>query len=93
MDFSIRRLTPPPLMDNFQTFFYPTFFLLQLNPTYMKRIFVTLKLLALPMQFLMVAPTTTARRKIGQRMKSDRPLHFETHKSGKNEEKKIDNSN
>ena len=23
---------------NFQTFFYPTFFLLQLNPTYMKRI-------------------------------------------------------
>ena len=30
---------PPPLTGtNFQTFFYPTFFLLQLNPTYMKRI-------------------------------------------------------
>ena len=30
---------PPPLNGtNFQTFFYPTFFLLQLNPTYMKRI-------------------------------------------------------
>ena len=30
---------PPPLIGtNFQTFFYPTFFLLQLNPTYMKRI-------------------------------------------------------
>ena len=39
MDFSIRRWTPPPLNGhNFQTFFYPTFFLLQLNPTYMKRI-------------------------------------------------------
>ena len=30
---------PPPLNGtNFQTFFYPTFFLLQLTPTYMKRI-------------------------------------------------------
>ena len=30
---------PPPLNGtNFQTFFYPTSFLLQLNPTYMKRI-------------------------------------------------------
>ena len=29
----------PPLNGKiFQTFFYPTFFLLQLNPTYMKRI-------------------------------------------------------
>ena len=38
MVFAIRR--QPPLLDgtNFQTFFYPTFFLLQLNPTYMKRI-------------------------------------------------------
>ena len=36
---------PPPYGQNFQTFFYPTFFLLQLNPTYMKRIlnFVPLK--------------------------------------------------
>ena len=39
MAFAIRRPTPPPLKGtNFQTFFYPTFFLLQLNPTYMKRI-------------------------------------------------------
>ena len=41
MAFAIRRPTPPspPLNGtNFQTFFYPTFFLLQLNPTYMKRI-------------------------------------------------------
>ena len=31
--------SPLPLNGtNFQTFFYPTFFLLQLNPTYMKRI-------------------------------------------------------
>jgi len=30
---------PPPLNGtNFQTFYDPTFFLLQLNPTYMKRI-------------------------------------------------------
>ena len=29
---------PPPLMAKFQDIFYPTFFLLQLNPTYMKRI-------------------------------------------------------
>ena len=29
---------PPLNGTNFQTFFYPTFFLLQLNPTYMKRI-------------------------------------------------------
>ena len=38
---------PPLNGTNFQTFFYPTFFLLQLNPTYMKRILhfrnVTLK--------------------------------------------------
>ena len=27
---------PPPNGTNFQKFFYPTFFLLQLNPTYMK---------------------------------------------------------
>ena len=39
MVFAIRRRPPPPLNGtNFQTFFYPTFFLLQLNPTYMKRI-------------------------------------------------------
>ena len=39
MAFAIRGPTPPPLNGtNFQTFFYPTFFLLQLNPTYMKRI-------------------------------------------------------
>ena len=30
--------SPPLNGTNFQTFFYPTFFLLQLNPTYMKRI-------------------------------------------------------
>ena len=29
---------PPLNGTNFQTFFYPTFFLLQLNPTYKKRI-------------------------------------------------------
>ena len=34
MAFAIRR----PTGTNFQTFFHPTFFLLQLNPTYMKRI-------------------------------------------------------
>ena len=39
MAFAIRGLPPPPpLWQNFQTFVYPTFFLLQLNPTYMKRI-------------------------------------------------------
>ena len=40
MAFAIRRPTPPPPLNgtNFQTFFYPTFFLLQLNPTDMKRI-------------------------------------------------------
>ena len=39
MAFAIRGPTPPPLNGkNFQTFFYPTFFLLQLNPTYMKLI-------------------------------------------------------
>ena len=40
MAFAIRRPPPPPPLNgtNFQTFFYPTFFLLQLNPTYMKRI-------------------------------------------------------
>ena len=39
MAFAIRRQPPPPLNGtNFQTFFYTTFFLLQLNPTYMKRI-------------------------------------------------------
>ena len=37
--FSIRRRTPSPSNGhNFQTFFYPTFFLLQLNTTYMKQI-------------------------------------------------------
>ena len=36
MVFAIRR-RPPLNGTNFQTFFYPTFFL-QLNPTYMKRI-------------------------------------------------------
>merc|ERR1711928_183469 len=35
---SPHRLGPPLNGTNFQTFFYPTFFLLQLNPTYMKRI-------------------------------------------------------
>ena len=29
---------PPPLMAKFPDIFYPPFFLLQLNPTYMKRI-------------------------------------------------------
>ena len=40
MAFAIRGPTPPPPLNgtNFQTFFYPTLFLLQLNPTYMKRI-------------------------------------------------------
>ena len=40
MAFAIRRRGPPPspLVAHFQTSFYPTFFLLQLNPTYMKRI-------------------------------------------------------
>merc|ERR1711952_343318 len=38
MAFAIRRPTPPPLMAKFPDIFYPTFFLLQLNPTYMKRI-------------------------------------------------------
>merc|ERR1712079_881082 len=42
MAFAIRGPTPPPPPPlngtNFQTFFYPTFFLLQLTPTYMKRI-------------------------------------------------------
>ena len=38
MVFAIRRRPPPLNGTNFQTFFYPTFFLLQLNPTYMKRI-------------------------------------------------------
>ena len=38
MVFSIRHRTPAPNGLNFQTFFYPTFFLLQLNPTNMKRI-------------------------------------------------------
>ena len=38
MAFAIRRPTPPPLNGhNFQAFFTP-FFLLQLKPTYMKRI-------------------------------------------------------
>ena len=36
MVFAIRLRPPPPDGHNFQTFFYPTFFLLQLNPTYMK---------------------------------------------------------
>ena len=42
MNFTIRRPTPPlpPQLyqHHLQTFFYPTFFLLQLNPNYMKRI-------------------------------------------------------
>ena len=41
MVFAIRRPTPRPHPlngTNFVTFFYPTFFLLQLNLTYMKRI-------------------------------------------------------
>ena len=38
MVFAIRRPTPNDTTTYFQTFFYPTFFLLQLNPTYMKRI-------------------------------------------------------
>merc|ERR1712155_130235 len=39
MAFAIRRPTPPPPNGKIsRNFFYPTFFLLQLNPTYMKRI-------------------------------------------------------
>ena len=39
MEFSIKRRTPlPPLVDIISIHFLPTFFLLQLNPTYMKRI-------------------------------------------------------
>ena len=38
MAFAIRRPTPPLNGKHFQTLFYPPFFLLQLNPTYMKRI-------------------------------------------------------
>ena len=39
MAFAIRGPTPPsPLMAKFPDIFYPTFFLLQLNPIYMKRI-------------------------------------------------------
>ena len=38
MAFAIRRPTPPLNGTNFQTFFHPTFFLLQPIPTYMKRI-------------------------------------------------------
>ena len=38
MEFSIKRRTPPPLMDIISIHFLPTFLLLQLNPTYMKRI-------------------------------------------------------
>ena len=40
MAFAIWSRTPPPPMNgtNFQTFFYPTFCALQLNPSYMKRI-------------------------------------------------------
>ena len=39
MVFAIRRQPLPPHNDqNFQTFFHPTFFILQLTPTYMKRI-------------------------------------------------------
>ena len=51
MAFTIRR-RPPPLDDtNFQTFLYANFFLLQLNPTYMKWILhlvknITLAILA-----------------------------------------------
>ena len=36
MAFAIKRQAPNG--TNFHPFFYPTFFLLQLNPTYMKRI-------------------------------------------------------
>ena len=38
MVFAIRRKTPPLNGTNFQTFFYPTFFLLQLNPSYIKHL-------------------------------------------------------
>ena len=40
MAFAIRRPTPlpPPLMAQISRHFLPHFFLLQLNPTYMKRI-------------------------------------------------------
>ena len=38
MAFAIRRPTPPPLMAKFPDIFLPHFFLLQLNPTYMKQI-------------------------------------------------------
>ena len=38
MDFAIRRRTPTLNGTNFQKFFYPTFFLFQLNFAYMKRI-------------------------------------------------------
>ena len=40
MAFAIKGPTPPPppLMAKFPDIFYPTFFLLQLNPIYMKRI-------------------------------------------------------
>ena len=39
MDFFIRLRTPaPPLMNIISRHFLPHFFLLQLNPTYMKRI-------------------------------------------------------
>ena len=35
---NLRWHLPLCVRQNFQTFFHPTFFLLQLNPTYMKRI-------------------------------------------------------
>ena len=40
MDFAIRRRTPPPLplMEQISSHFLANFFLLQLNPTYMKQI-------------------------------------------------------
>ena len=38
MAFAIRGPAPPPLMAKFPDIFLPHFFLLQLNPTYMKRI-------------------------------------------------------
>ena len=38
MVFAIRRRPSPPLWHKFSHIFYLTFFLLQLNPTYMNRI-------------------------------------------------------
>ena len=38
IEFSIKRQTPPPLMDKISIHFLPHFFLIQLNLTYIKRI-------------------------------------------------------